>query len=699
MAYVGAIAKSSDGKMYGQYPDGTAPVGYGEFAIVTSSQAVDEAIGSVPIQITRKNGTSGAVSVQWGTLQNTAVKDVDYTGQLATLDWADGVGGIQTVYVPIINDALEEGDETFRVVLLNPTNGTIDAANDEITITISANDTPVSAGTLGFTTSAIAVDEDAGTVTATVQRTGGSTGEVTVDYTITAGTATQGSDYSAAQYSGTLTFTDGDSTSQDIIVTLINDATQENDETFTISLSNITGGAGTGIAETTITIRANDGAESYATTSTLGSVAKNGITLTLDTGYEVGQFINGDYFIIDSGSGVVVSSSNYVPTGSGSTRRNGASINPTHNSQGYDGRSTGYSDAMSEDYPVTLHAGDSFIATKSYTTASVDVMGQAVNSTDKGNVASAIVVTVLSAVPYADQFRPPFDNGDATVYRKSDINYALLPSLTITGKPSTATLSTYAGYLGSPWLDHVTGAYNTRRLHPYEIMPNYGREVGHSISLASAAVCLDYTDAEKDTVLIPLLQVGIDLYHNLKNGNFWDGDGGHGHGRKWPIRFAGIMFGNTAMQTEDNVYGTWSEDDQSYYGVTDSANAGQAKVAYWGLPNGYYAPWGITITDAYYQAGCSGGGRKDARPSTEDDDGCVDYRNCCTLFSQVGYCFACLAMDSKTVWNHDPWFDLIRRWMGTGNDPQVIPGAYVTPPATSATFINTLWNTYAEGYF
>jgi len=61
----------------------------------------------------------------------------------------------------------------------------------------------------------------------------------TVDYATTDGTATAGSDYTSA--SGTLTFTTSGNTTQYINIPIIGDTTIENNETFTVTLSNASG--------------------------------------------------------------------------------------------------------------------------------------------------------------------------------------------------------------------------------------------------------------------------------------------------------------------------------------------------------------------------------------------------------------------------------------------------------------------------
>ena len=87
-----------------------------------------------------------------------------------------------------------------------------------------------------------AVAEDAGTATYTVTLSAQPAASVTVDYATADGTATAGSDYTAA--SGTLTFTPTNwDTAQTVAVTISNDTVDDDDETFTFTLSNPGSGA------------------------------------------------------------------------------------------------------------------------------------------------------------------------------------------------------------------------------------------------------------------------------------------------------------------------------------------------------------------------------------------------------------------------------------------------------------------------
>jgi parallel beta-helix repeat protein len=83
------------------------------------------------------------------------------------------------------------------------------------------------------------VDETAGSVVLTINRTGGSSGAVSIDYRTFDMTAKAGSDYTAQ--SGTLAFADGE-TQKNIIIPILDDTLLEGAENFAVELINPRGG-------------------------------------------------------------------------------------------------------------------------------------------------------------------------------------------------------------------------------------------------------------------------------------------------------------------------------------------------------------------------------------------------------------------------------------------------------------------------
>ena len=107
-----------------------------------------------------------------------------------------------------------------------------------------------------LTVAGVSVQENAGTATITVTRTGGTGQAVSVDFATSDGTALTGRDYTAT--SGTITFAPGETT-KTITIPITDDMIVEDNETFTITLTNATGFASLGAqSSAVVTIVDND---------------------------------------------------------------------------------------------------------------------------------------------------------------------------------------------------------------------------------------------------------------------------------------------------------------------------------------------------------------------------------------------------------------------------------------------------------
>ena len=201
--------------------------------------AVAEDEGQASFTVMLDQAAPQAVTVEYATADGTAAAGSDYESASGSLTITAGsLSG--TIVVPILDDAVPELAETFRIILSDAVNATI--SDDEATGTITDNDTP----TLGIED--ITVDEDAGSADFTVMLDQVGMDPVTVEYATADGTAVAGSDYTST--SGTLTIAAG-SLSGTIAVPVLDDALDELDETFTLTLSNATNalisdGEGTG---------------------------------------------------------------------------------------------------------------------------------------------------------------------------------------------------------------------------------------------------------------------------------------------------------------------------------------------------------------------------------------------------------------------------------------------------------------------
>ena len=203
--------------------------GLPRFSIADSARA-GEASGSLTLTVTLSHASTTTTTVHYDTFDNRAVQPGDYTAASGTLTFAPGTT-TQTITVPIIDDLLDEDDETITVRLSNPTAATVHSARSAATGTIEDDDPEPSLRLLDAT----AIEGDPLNFTAVLNAPSGRT--VSVDYTTLDNTASiaQPGDYTAA--SGTLTFPPG-TTTQTITVATLNDARIERNETLLLALNN-----------------------------------------------------------------------------------------------------------------------------------------------------------------------------------------------------------------------------------------------------------------------------------------------------------------------------------------------------------------------------------------------------------------------------------------------------------------------------
>ncbi|MBK7997668.1 MAG: putative Ig domain-containing protein [Verrucomicrobia bacterium] len=200
------------------------------------SYVVGESSASVTLTVTRTGGKAGEVTVDYLTVDGGALGEEDFTSDFGTLTFPDGVTS-QTIVIGLNNDDFDETNETFEVVLDAPGGGASLGTKNVASVIITDND---SAGEIKFSAAAIKVDETDGEAVVTLTRSGGTAEGVTVDVTVTGGTATTDEDYSLG--SETVEFAAGETTAT-LSLIINDDPDSEGDETVLLQLTNPMGGA------------------------------------------------------------------------------------------------------------------------------------------------------------------------------------------------------------------------------------------------------------------------------------------------------------------------------------------------------------------------------------------------------------------------------------------------------------------------
>ena len=207
------------------------------FSSVNYSVPKDTANGAGMINVVRQGSTVGGCTVVFSTTTNgTAVAGVDYYPTNVTVTFAAGDSS-KTVQVPVINNAIPEGNRTVTMQLAGATGTAVYAPSNAVLTII---DTVYAPGQLSFATNNVFVVKGNTNVYLTVVRADGSSGAVTVDYTTVPGTATPSLNYQTT--SGTLTLNDG-ATSNTIAIQIEDNNVVQGPVNFSVQLSNPSGGA------------------------------------------------------------------------------------------------------------------------------------------------------------------------------------------------------------------------------------------------------------------------------------------------------------------------------------------------------------------------------------------------------------------------------------------------------------------------
>ncbi len=216
--------------------------------IIVETAPVTEGFDSL-VRLTARLETAvaGTVSVDYATTDGTAMAGADYNAVAGTWAFTGSTAQRINLDVAVLDDAIVELAETFNLMLSGLTTMGIDAADivlptaEQLTATILDTDT----ATITLQPPAVTVDEgDAGDSTdvpISVVLSAPVDGGVQIGFATADGTATAGSDYTAA--SGTLTF-DGDASTQSVPITVLGDTAAEGSEAFRVSLSGLVVPAG-----------------------------------------------------------------------------------------------------------------------------------------------------------------------------------------------------------------------------------------------------------------------------------------------------------------------------------------------------------------------------------------------------------------------------------------------------------------------
>jgi hypothetical protein len=412
------------------------------------------------------------------------------------------------------------------------------------------------------------------------------------------------------------------------------------------------------------------------------SVSEFGMTWHFDKSARVGQFVNGDWYVVGP---VTVTAIDPAPVygtniplreldsmdkerAAEQRVRNGFMTNPPAQMRmAYDsGIRNWWDPSLLQKLPAMMNPGDSLVSTISMSRG-LRLHAQLRNIIERGvedssPVRTAAVLTCVAAPQPPDAFRPAFCDRTQRLYLARDLKRDLLPKASATA--NLIDLNRFIRFTQRPWVG--SGFFGFEE--PVENMPQYGLEFGRVSGLSALLLCADLKPEQKEPLLVNFVQIGIDFGGMIRAGHpGWTGFGGHGSGRKVPIVFAGILLGDDELANINTSFpkASFGEDEQTAYGDCWTG----AKVVFAGHS-------GIDAA--------TGRGRNKARgnpwgpyehlPPSQWNDGrntSESYRRCCTSVGWGGEALAMRLMHAEKYWNHDAFFDYVDRWMYE-NDAQFV---------------------------
>ncbi|MHC4527574.1 MAG: Calx-beta domain-containing protein, partial [Planctomycetota bacterium] len=187
-----------------------------------------ESVSPAQLPVSLSEAQVDMITVSYAVTGGTA-DGADYTISPSPLIFSPGQTD-KTIDITIVNDGEDEDNETIEVTLTGVTGGDVTLGATTLHTYTIIDPRP----DVQFQAPTAIVREDAGSANVAVSLSHTWAQTVTVDYSVTGGTATNGDDYVLAD--GTLTF-DPCQISRDIVITILDDPCEEGPENIELTLS------------------------------------------------------------------------------------------------------------------------------------------------------------------------------------------------------------------------------------------------------------------------------------------------------------------------------------------------------------------------------------------------------------------------------------------------------------------------------
>jgi len=279
------------------------------------------------------------------------------------------------------------------------------------------------------------------------------------------------------------------------------------------------------------------------------SVSQHGITWYFDQEHEVGQYANGDWWVLGP-----VTITRITPESAQVDGRwqNGTQVNPAadgnRQTHGYDERAhaSSYNDTLNVDpgrtgEPLSLSTGSVVKAISFYPLPD----GYHSSGTRINDLA---ILTVVESVPPAGAFRPaPWAGSKESHWVEGQLDYGILQNL----QPveNTPNLAERSERMLRFWNEQFAGTWTQTAVKARNNQPGYGSNQAQELGDNALLLHHNFSKEEKRDLFVGMVQYGLDIYQRILVGGRWWSDGGWNHGRKYPMLLAGI-----ALNDSDILY-------------------------------------------------------------------------------------------------------------------------------------------------
>jgi hypothetical protein len=325
-------------------------------------------------------------------------------------------------------------------------------------------------------------------------------------------------------------------------------------------------------------------------------ITRHGITWTITGTPTNGTYANGDPWVVGA---ITITAISPTP----SAGRNGTVVNPAvGTSQGFDDRL--WDGWVGQSYDESLNVGNNLpldVAANSSVVSSISTSSNVVYN----QIDTYAVLTVVESQPAANSFRPRYTGSGsrASAFTTASLNYNALADWSTTGTtpPDRSSLETAFEKL---WYEQDVSWTSRYYATPYMASDGYGRTKADKVNNACLLLNTDLSDANKQTLLIEIVQYGIDIGGVIAAGGVYDADGGHQCGRLSPLIVAAMVLGDATLKTyitgaamkfqelQVSFYVAQSDVDATKVGMNSDPvtqySAGDIGMAEWGIRHYQY---------------------------------------------------------------------------------------------------------------